>query len=188
MVSQIKGDYFTVYMLFLFNLPRVSACLSTLLTDKIITLYAKLWLNSFVKTFWLLQTWLWIWPFISAGFLSPVSMVHFSGKRSMETVVVNSKHGTQRPLLPGVHVLLSSSTFYQDWSVWPTEHWVSNGVSLVCWVINSIKAFSSVFFKDQLFWGQPTTTSWSILWGGSCGWELSFSAAAYSELPEAVFQ
>lgn len=131
----------------------MSACLSTLLTGKIITLSAKLWLNSFVKTFWLLQTWLWIWPFISAGFLSPGSMVHFSGKRSMGTVVVNSKHGTQRPLLPGVHVLVSSSTFYQDWSVWPTEHWLSNGESLVCWVIIASRlsplSFSRIIYSED---------------------------------------
>ena len=129
-VLQIKVTFFQVCVLFLFNLPRLSACLSTLLTDKIITLSAKLWLNFFVKTSWLLQTWLWIWPFISAGFLLPVTMVHFSGKRSMGTGVVNSKYGTQRSRFL-VYVLMSSSAFYQHWSVWPTEYWVSNGVSLL---------------------------------------------------------
>ena len=63
-------------------------------------------LISFVKTLWLPQAPLCIWSSIGTGFLRPGSMVHFSGKRSMENVVVDSKDGTQRPLPPGVHALV----------------------------------------------------------------------------------
>lgn len=63
-------------------------------------------LISFVKTLWLPQEQLCIWPSIGTGFLRPGSMVYFSGKRSMENVEVDSKDGTKRPLPPGVHALV----------------------------------------------------------------------------------
>lgn len=87
---------------------------------------------SFVKKILASQAELHSWPPLTTVFLSPGSVVHFSGKRSMESVVANCKDGPWRPLPPGIHALVqSSSTFYQGWSVWPIEYCISNGVSLL---------------------------------------------------------